>query len=365
MTPLPLAILHLDFHETWGGGQSQAFHLMRGLNERGHVQVLLSPPESALGERARGAGLAVVDLPFRAELDPLTTWRVREVVRRVSPDLLHAHDPHALAPAALASRLVRPRPVVVAHRRVSRPIGRNPISRWKWSRGADRVIAVGAGVRSAMIAAGVPTERVRMVHDGIPIEPPPRPRSSVRQRIGAGSGAPVVMTMAALNRAKDHPTLIAAADRLLAREDGARWVVFGEGPLLDDLRDEVERRGLADRLHYLGFDPEARAHLAEADAFALPTRSEGLGTSVIEALAGGVPVVASAAGGVPELVRHEQTGLLVPPGDPAALAAALARILDDRVLARRLAEAGRERARDFAIEETVARTEAVYRDLLA
>lgn len=365
MTPFPLAILHLDAHETWGGGQSQAFHLMRGLNERGYVQELLTPPKSALGMRARDAGLAVFDLPFRAELDPSTTWRVRAAVRRVSPDLLHAHDPHALTPAALASRLVRTRPAVLAHRRMSRPIRRNPMSRWKWCRGADRVIAVGAGVRAALIAAGVPDARVRVVHSGIPLEPPRPPRVPLRERIGAESGAPVVMTMAALNRAKDHPTLVAAAGRLLAREDGVRWVVFGEGPLLDELRREVERHGLADRLHYLGFDPGARAHLAEADAFALPTRSEGLGTSVIEAMAGGVPVVASAVGGVPELVRHEETGLLVPPGDPAALTAALARLLDDPALARRLAEAGRERARDFSIDEMVSRTEAVYRDLVA
>lgn len=365
MNGAPLRVLHVDLGDRWGGGHRQVLLLARGMQERGLETWVVTRPGSLLARKSREAGLTVLDHPLRAELDPRTTWRLREHLRDVRPHVVHAHESHALLVAGFAARTVRPRPRVVGHRRVVTPIRRNPVSRWKYVRVPDLLIAVSETVKQVLVADGVPAELIRVVHDGIPLDPLPAPGTPVRQRIGAAPDTPVVMTLAAANRAKDHSTLIVAARRLAERRDEFRWVVFGTGPRLDELRAEVERDGLGGRLHYLGFDPEARALLPEADAFALPTRSEGLGTSVLDAMAAGVPVVASAVGGVPEIVRHEESGLLVPPGDPAALAVALGRLLDDRALARRLAAGGRERVREFDIAGTVAGTEAVYRAIVS
>ena len=128
-------------------------------------------------------------------------------------------------------------------------------------------------------------------------------------------------------------------------------------------RADVERRGLSDRLRYLGYVAGARGLLPEADVFCLSSKTEGLGTSVLDAMAAGVPVAATAGGGIPEMIEHEVTGLLAPVGDGAALAAAIDRLLDDRALARRLAETARESVRDFDVERTIDRTEALYREL--
>jgi glycosyltransferase involved in cell wall biosynthesis len=129
------------------------------------------------------------------------------------------------------------------------------------------------------------------------------------------------------------------------------------------MRAEVERRGLAGRVRYLGYVPGARGLLPQADVFCLSSKTEGLGTSVLDAMAGGVPVASTAAGGIPEMIDHEVTGLLAPVGDGVALAATVDRLLDDPALARRLAEAARARVRDFDIEQTIARTEALYHEL--
>lgn len=359
-----MRVLHVDLHETWGGGQNQALLLARGLAARGHENWIATPPGSELGERARAAGVGVVDLPRRAELDPRGGWALAGLVRRLSPDVIHAHDAHAAAHAAFGRRLAGGRAALVVHRRMDRPLGKNPVSRWKWAGAPDRVIAIGQRVRGALQAGGVAAERIATIPDGI--EPPAAATEpALRPRIGAAGDAPVVLTIAALNRSKDHATLIAAAARLQPREPATRWVVCGDGVELEARRAEVTRLGLADRVHYPGFVPEARAWLDEADAFALPTRSEGLGTSLLDAMAAGVPVVASAAGGVVEIVADGETGLLVPPGDPDALAAAVDRLLDDRGLAARLGAAGRSRAAAFADGRMVEATEALYREIVS
>jgi glycosyltransferase involved in cell wall biosynthesis len=368
----PLRILHADLHLSWGGGQRQVLLLARGLAARGHRTWVATPPGSALGKRSRAAGLPVIDFRYRVEFDPRTAWSMARLVRRLEPDVLHAHEAHALTPALLAARAARPRPAVVAHRRVVFPIRGGLLSRWKYAHGPERVIAIGRAVRDALIASGVPPERIAVVHSAVEIDPArdaptwaAAPAASLRTRIAAPTHAPIVLTIASLIPAKDHTTLIASAGRLRPREPMTRWVVVGGGDLLPSARAEVGRNGLVGRVHYLGFDPAPRALLPQADVFALASASEGLGTSVLDAMAAGVPVVATRAGGIPEIVEHERSGLLVPVGDPDAIAAAVDRLLDDPDLARHLAAAGRERVRGFDVETAVEATEEVYREAIA
>ena len=362
----PLSIFHCDFRLTWAGGQNQLWLLANGLRRRGHRQWIVTRRGSVLGERARAAGFDVFDHPYRGEVDPRGYASLRRLMRRHRPDVVHAHDSHSLMPAAVAARLVRPRPAVVGHRRVDFHIRPHALSRWKYARGPDRVIAISERVRDVLLEDGVPAGHIALIPSGIEIATPPPPSGpSLRERAGAPDGAPVVLTIASLADYKDHPTLIEAAARLKPREPMPRWVVCGAGRLLDPMRGEVERRGLADRVRYLGFVSGARGLLPQADVFSLSSKTEGLGTSVLDAMAAGVAVAATAGGGIPEMIEHEVTGLLAPVGDGAALAAAVDRLLDDRALARRLVDAARERVRAFDIERTIDRTEALYRELAA
>lgn len=361
-----MKIFHCDVRTIWAGGQNQLWRLALGLRERGHRQWIVTRPGSPLARRACAAGLDVLLHPFRGEVDPRATLGLRRMIGRCDPDLIHAHDTHSLTPAALGARLVRPRPVVIGHRRVDFHIRRNRFSRWKYGRGADHLIAVSGRVKEVLVEDGVPAAHVTVIHSGIALEPPPPPGGpELRTRAGVPAGAPLVLTIASTEAYKDHPTLIDAAALLFAARPDARWVVLGTGGLFEETVARAERLGLADRLRYLGFVEGARAVLPQADVFVLTSRTEGLGTSVLDAMAAGVPVVSTAAGGIPEMVDHERTGLLVPPGDAAALAGAIERVLDDSALGRRLAAAARVRVRDFDVERTIERTEELYRRLLA
>jgi glycosyltransferase involved in cell wall biosynthesis len=362
----PLSIFHCDFRLSWAGGQNQLWLLANGLRERGHRQWIVTRPGSELARRAREVGLDVIDHPYRGEVDPRGYWSLRRWIARHRPEVVHAHDAHSLMPLAVAARLVHPRPAVVGHRRVDFPIRGHALSRWKYSHGPDRLIAISERVREVLVEGGVPASRIALISSGIALETPPAPEGPpLRERIGAPAGAPLVLTIASLADYKDHPTLVEAAARLAPREPMTGWAVCGAGGLLEPIRAEVERRGLAGRLRYLGFLPGARGLLPQADVFCLSSKTEGLGTSVLDAMAAGVPVAATAGGGIPEMIEHEVTGLLAPVGDGAALAAAVDRLIDDRTLARTLAEAARVRVREFASQRTIERTESLYRELTA
>lgn len=384
----PLDVLHLDDQTFWSGGQAQALRLARALRERGHRQAFAVPGGTPLADRARAEGFAVHALAPRGDVDPPATFRLARLVRRLDPDVLHAHDAHTLAHAALAARIGRRRPAVVAHRRVDFPLRGHVFSRWKYARGPDRLIAVSRHVADVLVAGGVPPVRIAVVPDAIdrggpgdggdgrergPGEPrrrdgsgaETRPASPLRARIGASEHAAIVVTFAALVERKDHPTLIAAAERLLGRHDGVVWAVFGEGRLLEETRREVAARGLDERLVYAGFVEEARALLGEADVFALPSRREAFGSSLLEAMDAGVPVVATRVGGIPEVVEDGQNGVLVPPERPDRLADAVERLLGDRRLRARLASAAERSLARFEAPRVADEVEEVYRDALA
>lgn len=361
-----MKIFHCDVRRVWAGGQNQLWRLAVGLGQRGHRQWIVTRPESPLARRAAGEGFEVLAHPFRSEVDPRATLALRRMIARHAPDVVHTHDPHSLTPAALAARFVRLRPLVVAHRRVDFHIRANRFSRWKYARGADHLIAISERVKEVLVEDGIPDAHVTVIHSGIPIETPPPPEGpDLRARAGAPNGAPLVLTIASTEAYKDHPTLIDAAGLLFERRPDVRWVVLGTGGLFEETVARAERGGHAERLRYLGFVEGARGLLPQADVFVLTSRTEGLGTSILDAMAAGVPVVSTAAGGIPEMIDHERTGLLVPPGDPFALAAAVERLLDDRALSRRLSDAAGRRVRDFDVRRTIERTEELYRGLLA
>ena len=360
---LPVRILHVDLHRGWGGGQTQLLILARQLAVRGFDQRIAALEGSPLAERAAAAGFDVAPLHRRGETDPRAILALRDLSRRFRADVVHAHDPHGLALAAVAARLLRPRPAVVGHRRVDYPIRSHAFSRWKYASGADRLIAVSRHARDVLGTGGVPPERIAVIPDAADPDPPPFAQGpSLRARIGAPPEALLVTTIASTAERKDHPTILRASARLRPRVPSTRWVVMGgEGPALEALREAARAAGVGSRLHYLGFLPDARARLDESDVFALTSRSEALGSAILEAMAAGVAVVATRAGGIPEVVEHERTGLLTPVADPAAVAAAIDRLLDDRALATRLAIEARKRLPAYDAANAAERVAEVYR----
>ncbi len=351
---MSLRVLHLDSAATWRGGQNQVLLTAKGMATRGHESRVACRAGSPLEDRARAEGLSVTALPFRGDLWPPAILALALLLRRDRPRALLLHDPHAVSAGLVASRLAGG-PALVAVRRVDFPL-RGAFSRRKYA-ACDRVIVVSRAIGAVVESGGLDAARLRLVYEGVSDrQPQPGGREALAE-LGVPSGAPVVGNVAALTGHKDHATLVEAMARLRPRVPEARLVIAGEGELRPALEALVRQRGLEDRVILAGFRRDLDRILPALSVFCLSSHLEGLGTSVLDAMAFGLPVVATAAGGIPEAVEDGVTGRVVPPRDPAALADALAEVLGDEGRRRALGAAGRQRflerfTTDRMVEET-------------
>jgi glycogen synthase len=360
-----------------GGMQTHTRELTRALDRRGVRQLVVTsrPPGATRRERFGGhGGIVRVGLPvpwFRQGYAWPAIGVLARAVSRV--ELLHAHlgEDLAVVPLALGAARWGRRPLVLTvHTSVRhtlavtgpRSLLLKSVGGWWEQVGegrADAVIALTPRLAGLVCDAGVPEGRVHVIPSGVPDglfdappsgEPtglPPRPRVLFLGRLHVQKGVDVLV-------------------RAVAGLPGVQLVLAGDGPERAALRRLVRRLGVGDRVRFLGFVPRAQvpALLHAADVLALPSRYEELGTAVIEGMRAGVPVVAADTGGVSSTITHGVTGLLVPSGEPEALAAALRQVLTDRALAARLVEAGRERSRGYSWEVLGDRVLRVYREVL-
>lgn len=222
---------------------------------------------------------------------------------------------------------------------------------------ADAVIAT-----SGAVARHAGCRGARVVYPGVPLSD----RAAGMTRPARGRAASVIGAAGRLVRLKGHADLLRAAALLRAGWPALRVEIAGEGPERPALQDEARRLGLEDRVTFLGWQTDISPALARWDVLVQPSLDEGFGLAALEAMAAGLPVVATRVGGLPEVVDEGSTGLLVPPADPASLAAALERLLRHPDLGSAMGAAGRERARaHFSVERMVAATSEVYASLTA
>lgn len=343
-------------------------YLLEGLQRVGVASLLLAPPASPLLQRAQALTVAAAALRVRGDGDLWAAVRLRRWLRQRPVDLVHCHTAHAHAIYLLASKFLPGSSRLVVSQRVAFA-RRGRLRRWKLLQ-ADCLVAVSEAVRAELLSLGVPADRIVVIRDGIEAQRfaavgTPSWRQEVRQRLGVPLQAPMVLTVGYLSAEKGVEDLLPLAAAVRQSCPLVWFVVAGEGPLRSRLEREVRRRDLPIRL--AGFWPpeELPALMAAADVFVFPSRQEGLGSALLEAMASGLPVVATRVGGIPELVEDGHTGLLVPPGDPPALAQAVEKVLQDRELRQQLGAAARQRVcQTGTAERMVAETLALYRRLL-
>ena len=354
--------LHVDTARTWRGGQYQALLTVLGLRRRGERAALAAQPRGELFRRAAEGG-DLHPLALRGDLDLHAAWRLSRLIRDLAPDVLHAHDAHAIAVASLARALAgrRAAPPLVASRRVDFHIRGNAFSRWKY-RQVDRFICASSAIRDMLAADGVPPKRTTIVHEGIDIDRIERaPRLDLHREFDLPPGCPLAGNVAALVPHKGQRHLIDAAALLVRRVPDARVLIVGAGELAGALARQIRRLNLDGRVILTGFRADVPSVLKGLDLFVMSSVTEGLGTSVLDAMAAGLAVVGTRAGGIPESVLDGQTGLLAPPGDAPALARAIAHLLQDTVQRQAFGAAGRRRARAaFSAERMVDETAATY-----
>jgi glycosyltransferase involved in cell wall biosynthesis len=357
--------LHIDTARTWRGGQNQALLTVLGLQALGHRTLLACHPDGELRRRAQEGG-NVIPLAPRSEMDFSAAWRLARLVRRERPDVVHAHDPHgvAMVSAALSlGRFDRP-PLFVASRRVDFHLKRNAFSRWKY-RQVEAFLCASDAIRQMLLADGIEPHRAVTVHEGIDLDHVDAAGpADAHAEFWLPHQAPLVGTVGALVAHKGQRYLVEAAPLVLQRVPDARFLILGEGLLRPTLEQRVRRLHLDKHVLLPGFRPDVLSLLKGVDLFVLSSITEGLGTSLLDAMACRKAIVATRTGGIPEVVVDGATGVLVPVRDEGALAEAIVRLLEQEDTRRALGEAGRRRVEErFSADRMVLETLAAYERL--
>lgn len=356
-----MKIAHLNSWLFWRGAEQQVLYLAQFLRVQGYDSVVVCPAQGVLYQRAREAGVSVMALEMRHDLDLVAAWRLGSWLRSQRIDVLHMHDPHAHGVGLLAC-LMAPSVRKVVSRRIDRRPRGNLLSRYKYTIPGVRYVAVSEAVRNVMMESGIAADAVQTVHSGIDLGR----IDAVRETASVfPAGARVIGTVGHLDGYKGHRYLLQAMCHVRQTEPRACLVIVGEGRLRAALEAEAAVLGLRDAVCFTGFRPDVLALIQGFEIFVFPSTLEALGTSVLDAMALRKPVVATRAGGIPESVQDGVTGLLVPPGDARALAEALCAVLREPERGRAFGEAGRQRVEQFfTAERTGAATLEVYHDVL-
>jgi len=322
-------ILFTNGSRTWGGTEHSALRQAVGLRDRGcEVRVLWG--HEVVGERVREAGLPGARLRLRADADVAGLWRLVRELRAHRADVLIATRWREYLLGGLACRLAgRPRMVCHLSLRVS---PRADLKRRLIFRLADLVIVNAEEIRDELAGCGwIAPEKIAVVHNGID---PARYEDlaggpEFRRELGIPAEAPLLLNVGSLTPQKDHATLVRAAARLADTAPESRVVIVGEGFLRDEIEGEIASAGVGGRVHLAGFRRDIRPALAAADVFVMSSDNEGMPWVLLDALAAGLPVVATDVSGTRACVEEGVNGQVVPPRDPAALAAACAGLLAD------------------------------------
>ena len=365
---------------TSGGGERFAREVTISLDSRRFERFLCitrwsAQRESEPAAQAAQAGLREADVRVltleRSSALGLGAWRpVLELIRDEGIDVLHSHKFGSNVWGALLTA-VRPVPVFVAHEQTwsyeGRPL-RRFLDRHLIARRADAFIAVSSRDRQQMIEVEhIPPEKIVMLPNAIPT-PAPRagPGADPRAALGIDAEAPLVGIVCVLRPQKALEVLLQAAAELRPRYPRLRVVIAGDGPERERLEGMIATLGLEGTVSILGLRDDVAELLAAFDVAVLCSDFEGTPLAVMEYMEAARPIVATRVGGVPDLIVDGEHGLLVAPRDPAALAEAIGRLLDDRSLGARLGEQARERRRsEFDVEVAARRLEQLYDRLLS
>lgn len=351
-------VVHVLNSTAVGGAETLVLRLATRLQDLGWtVSVVTLRGEGPLSEAFGAAGIPMTDLAVPESGGLLALRRaMRRWLDEAQPPLVHTHNVSPLVATALALRARhRTRFVHTKHGRArSRTWRGRLVTRWA-ARRPDAIIAVSRdAMQRAVEREGFPPARVGLVYNGI---------DTSQVAVRSGSWGTRLVTVARLEPVKSLDVLLRAVALVRTAGHDAALTVIGDGterPALERLTREL---GLETAVTFTGWSRDVGRHLAGADLFVMSSRSEGLSLTLLEAMAAGLPIVATAVGGNPEVVEHGRTGLLVPHGDPAALATAIGEVLGDPERAAAMGRAGRERVMArFSLDAMVEAHLRLYRD---
>jgi len=370
-----MKILQLSSAESWRGGEQQLSYLQEELMDSGISSMVFCKKNSALHTYCKtnqiphetfsgGKFAAVVQLAG--------------VCRKAKPQLLHAHDSHSHTIAWLAQQLKLIDTPLVVSRRVDFPIGKNALSLKKYNHpSVKKIICVSKAIQKIVEPKIEKKEKLCVIHDGIdfqrfaerqpyPLSEAEKKEGLLRKELHIDKSSFLLGKVAALAPHKDYPTFIKTAELLLQKGIPAHFLLFGhDGGCKREIEQLIAGSPYRKRFHLMGFRQDIHLLLPELDIFLFTSKTEGLGSSLLDAMYCGIPIVSTSAGGIPEIVQHEKNGLLATVGNTTELALQVERLIQDKELTKKLIKNGKQRVLHFTKTAMAQKTTRIYEEMLS
>ena len=370
-----IRVAHISTPFTWRGGEQQIAYLYKGIDELNALgafgqieQYIFCPVGSELEAYANNLGWNVRTFKKRAGTDPFSAAELKRLSSELELDLVHAHDSHAHTMAVLSASIFRNRTPLVVSRRVDFPLKRKPKTRFKYNHKSIRKIICVSQFITKLVKPHVyrSTIDVVTVHSGVELERKVMDKGKLRKEFNITANRCIVANTSELADHKDYFTFLETAAKVQKKEPGKFvFVIIGTGPLMQELKSKKAELGLTDKdVIFTGFRKDLPQLWPDIDLFLFTSKTEGLGTSVLDAFYHDAPVIATAAGGITELVKHGETGMISPIGDSDSLSENLVQVWKDEALYNQLAGSAKAFLSQFDRKITAQHTVLHYRDAL-
>jgi glycosyltransferase involved in cell wall biosynthesis len=365
MTLRRLRIVHSENSCGWGGQELRILGEAKGFLDRGHDVRLLCPREAPIYDAAVERSIPVEALPIKKRKFK-ALFAVRKWLQENRVDVVNTHSSTDSWLFSVAAKTISRRIPVLRTRHISAPVSHDPMTRWLYTHGANHVVTCGEKMRQTLIQDnGFPAARMTSIPTGIDTSHfVPGGRTTARQVLGLPANKTVIGIVATIRTWKGHQYLLEAIHEL-ARDD-VHLLIVGDGPMRDQVESQVKQLGMSDRVTMPGNQQDVAPWLRAMDLFALPSYGiEGVPQSIMQAMSCGLPVVSTTVGSIEEAVQDRTTGLIVPPKNSTALAAALRELLDNADLRQRFGSEGRKAAvARFGLDRMLDRMEEQFRRLV-
>ena len=361
-----IIVVHIDTDLGWRGGQQQAFYLHTELLNRNIKSHFICKKNSMFEKKFLEKNIFFRSYSFFGKLDIISALKVASYCKKINANIIHAHSSRALSTALLIKHIY-PKAKLVASRRVDFKIGANVFSKGKYlSKKLDKIICISENIKKVMLACGISEEKLEVAVSGVDTDKYKNiiVELDFKQKNNLPENKIIIGTVAALADHKDYPTLMKAAKIILGKRKDVFFCSLGDGRLKEDLLKLSESLGIDENFKFYGHRDDVGKFLKIFDIFVLSSKMEGLGTSIIYAMALGLPIVASNAGGIPEIIKHEKNGLLFEKQNAEMLAEEIMRLLNDNDLRKRLSRQALIDSENFSFKKMTDENLRIYTKVL-
>lgn len=355
-------VLHIVTALSWRGGEQQMAYLVDELKEKVE-QIVLCSKGSEVERFCKENGIDFQTQKKQSGFDLGYAFQIKKMCKKLEIELCHMHDAHAHTFAILAAVLGNKTPLVLS-RRVDFPIKEKWFSKYKYNHPAIQKILCVSDKIKEITAKGIQDKsKLHTVYSGIDLSKFSPRNGKLRKELDIPEDVTLIGNTSALADHKDYYTFLDACNQMLEVNNQLQFVVMGDGPMRDEIHAYAKKLNLGNKVIFTGYRKDIPDVLADLDVFLITSKTEGLGTSILDAFACRVPVVATAAGGIPELVEHKETGLLCEVKDSEGIAKAVMQVVNEKDLATKLCEGAFQKVQKFSKEETAKLTLSHYEEV--